>query len=113
MHLTLDDIALTNAPKPDNPERYISNRQSGLRTNTVSTELDLRGFMLEDAILATEKFLDDCILASLQQVTIIHGKGTGVLRSGIQQLLRNDKRVKSFRLGKYGEGESGVTVVEL
>ncbi len=113
MHLTLDEIALTDAPKPETADAYVSNRQSNLRTSSVSTELDLRGCTLDDAELLTEKFIDDAVLSSLHQVTIIHGKGTGVLRSGIQQLLKGDKRVKSFRLGKYGEGESGVTIVEL
>ena len=111
--ITLDEIALTDAPKSDNPEKYVSNRQSGLRTAPVSTELDLRGCVLDDAILMTEKFIDDAILASLHQITVIHGKGTGVLRNGIHQLLKRDKRIKEFRLGKYGEGESGVTIIEL
>jgi len=92
----------------------ISKGKGGIHKSiSVSTELDLRGQVLEEAILNAEKFLDDAILASLKQVTIIHGKGTGTLRAGIHHMLRNNRYVKSFRLGKYGEGESGVTIVEL
>ena len=60
-----------------------------------------------------EKFLDDCYMAGISPVTIIHGKGTGILRSGIGEVLKKNKRVKSHRMGRYGEGEMGVTIVEL
>ena len=83
------------------------------KTMSVGTELDLRGENVEDAIYLIEKFLDDAILSSLSTVRIIHGKGTGVLRSGIHSYLKKQPRVKSFRLGTFGEGDSGVTVVEL
>ncbi|MBQ7573880.1 MAG: endonuclease MutS2 [Clostridia bacterium] len=83
------------------------------KTKDVSTEVDVRGQMLEEAIMNVEKFLDDCYLAGISPVSIIHGKGTGVLRSGIQEMLRRHKYVKSYRRGKYGEGEDGVTIVEL
>ena len=113
MHLTLNDIALCEDVKPEKPSGYVRGGSSNLRLLQVSSELDLRGMTLDDAELLTEKFIDDAVLASLHQVTIIHGKGTGVLRAGIQKLLKSDKRVKSFRLGNFGEGESGVTIVEL
>lgn len=79
----------------------------------LSYELDLRGKNIEEGIMEVDAFLDRCIRMSLDRVTIIHGKGTGVLRTGIQQHLRKCPQVKSFRLGTYGEGESGVTIVEL
>ena len=60
-----------------------------------------------------ERFLDNAVMGKLNEVTIIHGKGTGALRKAVQQQLRRHPRVKSFRLGRYGEGEDGVTVVEL
>ena len=81
-------------------------------TNDFKSELDIRGMNLEEAYAALDKFLDDCMIASLPQARIIHGKGTGVLRSGVQEYLRRHKGIRSFRLGVYGEGESGVTIVE-
>ncbi|EOD00928.1 endonuclease MutS2 [Caldisalinibacter kiritimatiensis] len=83
------------------------------KTKSIKTELDLRGMTLEEAMLDVDKYLDDAYIAGLNEVTIIHGKGTGVLREGISQLLRGHRHVKNFRLGKYGEGGSGVTVVTL
>lgn len=76
-------------------------------------ELDLRGMMVDEAIPVLEQYLDNAVLAHMTSVTVIHGKGTGALRTGVQQYLRRCKYVKSFRLGRYGEGEAGVTVVEL
>lgn len=83
------------------------------KTKNVTTEVDVRGQSLEEAIMNVEKFLDDCYMAGISPVTIIHGKGTGILRSGIGEVLKKNKRVKSHRMGRYGEGEMGVTVVEL
>lgn len=82
-------------------------------TRTVSMSCDVRGMALDEAIPVVDQYLDEAVMASLNEVSIIHGKGTGVLRSGIQQHLRHHPHVKSFRLGVYGEGESGVTVVTL
>ena len=80
---------------------------------SVRNEIDLRGMNVEEGIMEVDAFIDHAILRHLNQLTIIHGKGTGVLRSGIHMHLKRHKAVKSFRLGVYGEGESGVTVVEL
>ena len=80
---------------------------------SVSTEIDLRGDDLESAILRVQKFIDDASIANLKTVTVIHGKGTGVLRKGIHEILKSNPLVETYRLGKYGEGETGVTVVEL
>ena len=80
---------------------------------TVSTELDLRGQTTEEALLEVDRFIDNAVLTGVERVTIIHGKGTGALRAAIQQHLRRHPSVKEFRLGSYGEGETGVTIAEL
>jgi DNA mismatch repair protein MutS2 len=79
----------------------------------VKSEYDMRGQNVEEGLLELDRFIDNAQIAGLTMVSIIHGKGTGVLRSAVQRHLRNHKSIKSFRLGKYGEGETGVTIVEL
>jgi DNA mismatch repair protein MutS2 len=79
----------------------------------VKMDLDLRGMTSEEAVSAVDEFLDRAMRQNLKMVTIIHGKGTGVLRAAVQQHLKHHPNVKSFRLGTYGEGESGVTIAEL
>ena len=98
------------APKKD---KTVVKAKTGAMTRTVATECDVRGMALDEALSAVEIYLDEAVLAGLNEVSIIHGKGTGVLRSGIQQDLRKNRHVKSFRLGMYGEGETGVTIVTL
>jgi len=83
------------------------------KTLHISTEIDLRGMMPEEATSATDKYLDDAFLSSLATVTVIHGKGTGAVRNAIHALLKRHPHVKEYRLGKFGEGEAGVTVVTL
>ena len=89
------------------------NMQTEGLSRSVKLECDVRGMMLEDALLEVDAFLNNAIMGGLAEVSIIHGKGTGVLRSGIQQHLRKHKAVASIRLGVYGEGETGVTIVKL
>ncbi|XID93244.1 endonuclease MutS2 [Paenibacillaceae bacterium WGS1546] len=83
------------------------------RDESVRTELDLRGMALDEALLEVDRFLDEAFLANLGQVYIIHGKGTGALRAGVQDFLRRHKHVKGYRLGQFGEGGAGVSVAEL
>ncbi len=111
MKLNLSQLRIVTA-KPDPVKSGIKAR-SEIKSMTVGTEIDLRGQDLETAIMMVDKFIDDAVLSSLHEVRIIHGKGTGVLRGGIQSYLRRHKRVKSFRLGSFGEGDSGVTIAEL
>ena len=94
-------------------EKTTVKAKTGMMTRTVKSECDVRGMNLEEALDAVSLYLDEAVLAGLNEVYIIHGKGTGILRAGIQQDLRKNKHVKSFRRGMYGEGEDGVTVVTL
>lgn len=99
--------------KPEKQKQTVSVNSIRGRDTNVKLELDLRGERYEDAIMRTEKYLDDALLSNYPRISIIHGKGTGVLRQAIQQFLKNHSRVKSYRFGEAGEGGHGVTVVEL
>ena len=88
-------------------------RVSGAKSSNVGLELDIRGCSIEEARERVNKYIDDATIAGLHEVTIIHGKGTGGLRRGVHEILKSNSHVKSFRLGKYGEGETGVTVVSI
>ncbi len=95
-------------------EKYVrSTNAYQSKTKNVSTEIDVRGQLPEEALMNVEKFIDDCYLAGISPVTVIHGKGTGVLRKAVGDMLKRSKYVKSSRSGKFGEGEMGVTIVEL
>ncbi len=83
------------------------------KTRNAKSEINVIGLTVDDAIFVVDKFLDDCSLAKLETARIVHGKGTGKLREGIHKFLKSNPHVKSFRLGTYGEGEMGVTVIEL
>ncbi|MBQ7975066.1 MAG: endonuclease MutS2 [Clostridia bacterium] len=114
------DVHITNLKKVEEThnkeltDKYVkATKAYSSKTKNVSVELDVRGQMSEEAVDNVSKFIDDCYLASVSPITVIHGKGTGVLRKAIQDYLRRHKYVKSFRNGKYGEGEMGVTVIEL
>ena len=69
--------------------------------------------MTYDGIMELDKFIDDAVLASLPRVSVIHGKGTGAMRAAVHDALRKNKAVKSFRLGGFGEGDTGVTIIDL
>jgi DNA mismatch repair protein MutS2 len=110
VHVT--NLKLVNEHK-DSYIKGVTGRAGISKSRNISAEIDLRGMILEEAIEAVDKYLDDASIAGLGEVTIIHGKGTGVLRSGIHQFLKTNLHVKSYRQGKFGEGESGVTIVEM
>ena len=94
-------------------QRSGSGRVSMAKSATVSTEINLLGMTVDEGVSALEKYLDDAVVAHLDSVRIVHGKGTGALRKGVHDYLRRQKRVASFRLGQYGEGDAGVTIVQL
>ena len=107
-----DEVLLLEGEKA--PERKSAPMKGGASIRAaVPAEIDLRGMESLEAVAAAEQYLDSAVMAKLGTVTIIHGKGTGALRAAIQQMLKRNKLVKSFRPGRFGEGEMGVTVVEL
>ena len=115
MKVRLDDLELLSTASKTPASQPLRHATTVKRTRdeNIRSELDLRGTNLEEAIMATDRFIDEAFLGNLGQISIIHGKGTGVLRSGIQEYLRKHRYVKSYRLGNYNEGGAGVTVAEL
>ncbi len=105
--------ALRTAAQSDAPKKEKGRRAIKVAAPQVSLELDVRGQLPEEALDNVDKYLDDCMMAGVSEVSIVHGKGTGVLRSEISQHLRHHPHVAEFRLGRYGEGETGVTIVTL
>ena len=93
--------------------RIIARAEHTLRTAAVPSQVDLRGMMTDEAVANLERFLDTAMMGKLETVTIVHGKGTGAVRSAVRTYLKRSRYVKSFRPGRYGEGEDGVTVAEL
>lgn len=83
------------------------------KSRTIKPEINLLGMTVDEAIMELDKYLDDACLSHLNQVRVVHGKGTGALRKGVHEYLKKQKYVKSFRLGEFGEGDAGVTIVEL
>ena len=90
-----------------------TNRMVKLKTSSINPTLDLRGYNLDEALLELDKYLDDAFMSNLNEVQVIHGKGTGVLREGVTQFLKKHKHVKESRLGTFNEGGDGVTIVKL
>ena len=83
------------------------------KERSASGEIDLRGMASDEAILELDKYIDNAVLSGIGTITVIHGKGTGVLRKAVQDYLRHHKAIKTFRIGLFGEGENGVTIAEL
>ncbi len=114
MKMTLPFKSLQRAKK--DPKTTVTKQTRKIiksKSGNIKSEVDLRGLNLEEAIMEVEKYLDDAYVAGLENVTIIHGIGTGVLKSGLQDVLKRNKHVKSQRAGEYGEGGAGVTIVKL
>lgn len=109
----LSNLRLVQEKQAKAPRRTVTRHVTGRAVAKVTTELDLRGQMAEEAIMNVDQFIDSALLSGIEQLTIIHGKGTGALRAAVQQHLKRHPSVRSYRLGTYGEGEAGVTIVEL
>lgn len=108
--VSLKNLRLLKSSNLKVPKRTITKNNISIKT---STSIDLRGMTAFEATIELDKFIDSAILSKINQITIIHGKGTGVLRKEISSYLKKHPSIKSFRLGTFGEGESGVTVAEL
>jgi DNA mismatch repair protein MutS2 len=114
MKMTLPYKSLEKAKK--DPKSTVTKSTRNIiksKSGRVKSEVDLRGMNLEEAMMEVDKYLDDACVAGLETVTVIHGIGTGVLKNGIQEILKKHKHVKSQRPGQYGEGGMGVTIVTL
>ncbi len=107
--MLIDDV---KKPKPSPKQRSYSSMYQAKAMN-MSTTINVRGQSLDDAVMNVDKYLDDAFMAGLKEVTVIHGRGEGILRTGLQQMMKRHKHVKDFRKGAYNEGGDGVTVVQL
>lgn len=117
MRVKEDSLRLVEKPKQkESKKRQVSTTRvtgESKATMAISNRCDLRGLMVDEAIIVLDRFLDDLLRSGLTECTIIHGKGTGALRAGVTQFLKGDPRIRTFRLGTFGEGENGVTIAEI
>ncbi len=113
--VNIKDLRLKeNEPKVISGDKKIkASSYSVTRTTTFKDEIDLRGMTGDEAWLAVDKYFDEAMLANVRTVRLIHGKGTGALKTALWKFLKGDKRLSNFRIGQFGEGDGGVTVVEL
>ena len=109
---TLDNLRLVEMKKNTQKSKTGAISKT-LTQNTFKAEIDLRGMTGDEAWFAVDKYIDDAVLAGVNSVTLLHGKGTGALRQALWNMLKKEKRVASFRAGNYGEGDYGVTVIEI
>ncbi len=112
---SLKNNTLDNKKKNNNKSHssVTFSKGSNFKAQNISSEINVIGMNVDEAVFLIDKYLDDCSIAKLSTVRIVHGKGTGKLREGIHKFLKSNPHVDSFRLGTFGEGEMGVTVVEL
>ena len=113
--ISIDKLMKAKNKNISNSNTSISKNKNAVinKSKNISPEINVIGLNIEEANLIIDKYLDDANIAKLETVRIVHGKGTGKLRTGIHAFLRTHPHVKSFRMGTYGEGEMGVTVVTL
>jgi DNA mismatch repair protein MutS2 len=113
INVKLKDLREVGSGSESNSTRKVSKKSMNLNLRSIPMSIDLRGMDTEEAIYNVDKYLDDAYLGGLKEVSIIHGKGTGILRKAITDMLKTHYHVGSYRIGNYGEGGTGVTVVEL
>lgn len=111
--MNIDINFLTLSSNSNLNKKNYKNVYSSFKSKNVSSEINVIGCNIQEAIFVIDKYLDDCSIVKLNTVRIVHGKGTGILRKGIHDFLKTHPHVKSFRLGTFGEGEIGVTIVEI
>ena len=109
----IKNLVLVTEKKKVEKKSGSAKRTVTISSSAFSVSLDVRGKNVEEAWIDVDKYLDDAIFHGIKSVTIVHGKGTGLLRKGLWEFFRKDKRIKKYRNGEYGEGDFGVTVVEL
>ena len=112
----ISDLEIIEEANPYAPKSFKRTSKGKLKMSkslSVSPEINLLGKTVDEAVSELDKYLDDALLSHLNTVRVVHGKGTGALRKGIHEFLRRQKHVKSYRLGEFGEGDAGVTIVEL
>ncbi|MCI8273200.1 MAG: endonuclease MutS2 [Clostridia bacterium] len=113
MKMNLNIKYLQEIKKQSSKKDYGYKSISSFKSMSVNSEINIIGFTVDEAIPIVDKYLDDCFIAKLSPIRIVHGKGTGALKNGIHKFLKTNKHVDSFRLGSFGEGEMGVTIVYL
>lgn len=114
--VNISDLEIIEDVNPYSPKAMKRTSKSKIKMSkslSVSPEINLLGKTVDEAVSELDKYLDDALLSHLNSVRVVHGKGTGALRKGIHEYLRRQKHVKSYRLAEYGEGDAGVTIVEL
>ena len=114
--VNISDLEIIEDMNPYSPKAMKRTSKSKIKMSkslSVSPEINLLGKTVDEAVSELDKYLDDALLSHLNSVRVVHGKGTGALRKGIHEYLRRQKHVKSYRLAEYGEGDAGVTIVEL
>lgn len=112
LKVPLSNLRFAKKKQQNKPTRTVSGVASRAE-RSANAELDLRGFASDEGVLALDRFIDEALLSGIGSITVIHGKGTGVLRKAVHSFLKGHKSVRTFRLGTFGEGEMGVTIVEL
>ncbi len=113
MFFDIKDLQISNSIQKESIAKKDYSSRKEFKAKSISSEINVIGQNVDEACFSIDKYLDNCVLSGLPSIRIVHGKGTGALRTGIHKFLKSHPHVKSFRVGTFGEGEMGVTIVEL